>query len=192
MRRMKRALGACLAVVALLGACSRGEEAAEPEPETRPYGGADARPAPAAWMVSPEGAGPVRIGMTLSELAPYLAADADTAAIEAGCAYVEVTDAPPGLGFMVEGRRLVRVEVREGTTATAEGVQLGDAEARVREVYPGLRRMPHKYTDGAYLVVVPGTAPDTLARYVFETDGRRVVQYRAGVAPAVEYVEGCS
>ena len=32
----------------------------------------------------------------------------------------------------------------------------------------------------------------SVARIIFETDGKRVVKYRAGRGPQVEYVEGCS
>lgn len=31
-----------------------------------------------------------------------------------------------------------------------------------------------------------------MARIIFKTDGKRVVKYRAGLRPQVEYVEGCS
>jgi hypothetical protein len=51
---------------------------------------------------------------------------------------------------------------------------------------------PHKYTGGHYLTVTPTAPGDSAYRMVFETDGRRVTQFRAGVRPAVEYVEGCS
>ena len=33
---------------------------------------------------------------------------------------------------------------------------------------------------------------DSARRLIFETDGQRVVRYRAGITPAVEYVEGCA
>jgi hypothetical protein len=62
---------------------------------------------------------------------------------------------------------------------------------RVMELYPTARRTPHKYTDGAYLIVMPFAPADTLHRYVFETDGQRVTVYRAGLYPPVEYVESC-
>ena len=33
---------------------------------------------------------------------------------------------------------------------------------------------------------------DSAYRLIFETDGQRVTEYRAGLLPAVEWVEGCS
>ena len=64
----------------------------------------------------------------------------------------------------------------------------GDAFA----AYPGARAQPHKYEDGHYLVALPGAPADTTHRIVFETAGGVVTRFRGGVAPAVEYVEGCS
>jgi hypothetical protein len=93
---------------------------------------------------------------------------------------------------MVEGGALVRVEVRGGSTPTAGGDRLGDSEAQVQSRYPGMVRVqPHKYEAGHYLVVVPAPPADSLHRLVFETRGGRVVRYRAGLYPPVEYVEGC-
>ena len=195
-----RALAYAAVAAAIVAAACRSERpqaAREPPPgapaAVSPAG--DARVAPrsaAAWVVSPAGAGPVRVGMSLAELMPYLAPGADTASIGDGCDYVSVAGAPDGLGFMVEGRRLVRVEVRSGPTPTAEGARVGDSEQHILQLYPDARRMPHKYTDGHYLIALPDAPADTVSRYVFETDGSRVTTYRAGEYPPVEYVEGCS
>lgn len=144
------------------------------------------------WRISPDGVDDVRIGMTFSELAPYLGNPADTAKIGDSCGYVGVAGAPEGVRFMVEGRRLVRVEVINGSARTPEGIRIGDSEQRILELHPDARRLPHKYTDGHYLIALPDAPSDTLHRYVFETDGSRVTRYRAGVYPQVEYVEGCS
>lgn len=136
-----------------------------------------------------EGSGPFRIGASLAELAPHLAADIDTTSLQRECDYVRGAEAPDSMLFMIEGGRLARVDVTGGTTATSEGARVGDAENRILELYPSAVRGPHKYTDGAYLTV---TGADGVSKYVFETDGQRVTRYRAGVTPAVDYVEGCS
>jgi hypothetical protein len=44
----------------------------------------------------------------------------------------------------------------------------------------------HPNTDGHYVVVVEGAEG-----FVFETDGRRVLQFRGGTADAVRYTEYC-
>lgn len=145
-----------------------------------------------SWMVTPTGAGTARIGMSTVALAPMSSRSADTASIGDGCGYLKIDTAPDSMRFMVEGRELVRIEVAGAQPATAEGARVGDSEQQILALYPKARRLPHKYTDGSYLIVLPGAPADTMHRYVFETDGKRVTAYRAGRYPQVEYVEGCS
>jgi hypothetical protein len=94
---------------------------------------------------------------------------------------------------MVEQGRIVRVDVDSAGLATSEGATVGMSEADIRSRYPGVREVPHKYDErGRYLVVTSASPADSALRLIFETDGARVVRYRAGVVPQVEYVEGCS
>lgn len=109
------------------------------------------------------------------------------------CSYATLNGWPAGIGVMVDGGKVVRVEVRRGNFATSTGARIGDTEERIQSLYPGqVTVSPHKYTDGHYLTVTPTAEADSANRIIFETDGRRVVNYRAGVRPQVEYVEGCS
>ncbi|HYJ79012.1 MAG TPA: hypothetical protein VEW03_05400, partial [Longimicrobiaceae bacterium] len=88
---------------------------------------------------------------------------------------------------------IVRVEATEPGPTTTLGAGIGDSEARVRQLYGGVRAEPHAYTDGRYLVVIPGAPADTLHRVVFETDSAGVVErFRGGLYPPVGYVEGCA
>jgi hypothetical protein len=144
------------------------------------------------WALTATGAGPVRIGMSVAELRSMLGAPEDTTGLAAECDYVEIAGAPEGIAFMTVGGELVRIDVNEGLTPTVEGARIGDPEARVMELYPSARRGPHKYTDGAYLVVLAGAPADTMSRLVFETDGKVVTRFRGGQFPQVEWVEGCS
>jgi hypothetical protein len=179
-----------ISVLLAAGACvsddSSEREAAVP---------ADTASAPSGqseWVVTPEGAGPARIGMSMTELLPHLGSGTDTAGIDEYCDYVAIPAAPDSIGFMVVERRLARIDVYSGETATEAGARVGDTEERIETLYPGVRRIPHKYTGGFYLVVLPDAPADTLSRVVFETDGQIVTRYRAGIWPPVEYVEGCS
>jgi hypothetical protein len=203
---------ALTALVLLAAACGSGRDeapvaqgdsiaAAAPEGDsTAPAPAASAPSADTAWVMRHEGMGPVRVGMTVDEartaLGGDLALNADNPDHPEGadrCDYPRSARLPSGVKMMVQGQRVVRVEVDSGTAATAEGARIGDAEARIQQLYPGRVTVePHKYTDGHYLVVRSAAAGDTTHLLVFETDGRVVERFRAGQKPQVEWVEGCS
>ena len=110
------------------------------------------------------------------------------------CGYVVPRGAPVGIGAMVEQGRIVRVDVDSAGIPTDRGAVVGMPEADVRRLYPdSVETSPHKYdTAGRYLTVVPTSPADSGHRIIFElgADGR-VIRYRAGLRPAVEYVERC-
>lgn len=149
---------------------------------------------PPAAVVSPDGFSVVVVGLTLQQvgtaLGEVLKATYD---ISDECAMLHPTTLPPGMLVMVTRDTVVRIDVDSVGVATAEGARVGDTEASVLARYKGRVTVePHKYTgpDGHYLVVsVPG---DTVHRIIFETDGAKVLTYRAGRRPEVELVEGCA
>ncbi|MFL5483797.1 MAG: hypothetical protein ACJ8AK_16580 [Gemmatimonadaceae bacterium] len=154
-----------------------------PKPET---------PASTSWTVTAGGIGPLRAGMTVAEANKAVGGGfAAPAGADPACSYAKLTKAPDGLAVMLENNKIARVEVRNGTIATAEGARIGDTESRINSLYGGrVTTSPHKYaTGGHYLTVTP--VNDTTHRIVFETDGKAVTSYRAGVLPAVEFVERC-
>lgn len=96
------------------------------------------------------------------------------------------------VSFMVVSDTIVRVDVDSSTVATVWGDRVGDSEGAVLARHAGRVRVePHKYTgpEGHYLIVT--SRDDTLHRLVFETDGKRVMAYHAGLRPYVDWVEGC-
>lgn len=70
----------------------------------------------------------------------------------------------------------------------------GLAEDHIKALYSGqIEVTPHEYLlDGHYLTFVPKDPQDRVNRLIFETDGERVTQFRAGQLPEVAWVEGCS
>lgn len=174
----------------LLAGCSRPEsKAAQPPAElsttdtTLPE-----------WGVSTDRIGVIPYGLTLASLNEMLRDSMRTRPEPGGnCAYVRPASAPPGVSFMVLGDTVARVDVDSTGVLTLEGRGVGDSEQQVLETYRGRVKVePHKYTGptGHYLVVT-GQA-DSLHRIIFETDGAHVLRYRAGILPAVAFVEGCS
>ena len=143
------------------------------------------------WTISPAAFGPLRLGQPVREVAAVLG---DTARpTDESCGYVAPATFPDSVSVMIVNDTAMRVDVRSSMVRTAEGAGIGDSEQRIQELYRGrVRVQPHKYTDGRYLIVTPTNAADSSFRIVFETDGAKVVLYRAGRLPAVEWVEGCS
>jgi hypothetical protein len=145
--------------------------------------------------VTGDGFGALRFGMKVAEaeaalghkLTPFNAADEET------CRYYRPEGALPGLSFMTADGVVVRLDVQDTQEIkTDAGAKIGDAESHVLDLYKGrVEVQPHKYTgpEGHYLVVKGG---DGKVQLVFETDGAKVLNYRAGVEPQVQYVEGCS
>jgi hypothetical protein len=112
---------------------------------------------------------------------------------EQACDYAFLPNLPAGVGLMVFGDTVVRIDVDTTGVLTREGVGVGSSEGEVLERYAGkVRRDPRPYSgpESHYLVVnAPG---DSTFRIIFETDGKRVDGYRLGRRDAVDLIEGCS
>jgi pyruvate/2-oxoglutarate dehydrogenase complex dihydrolipoamide dehydrogenase (E3) component len=74
---------------------------------------------------------------------------------------------------------------------TEQGAGVGDSEQRISELYGRVTVQFHKYRPEGRNLIVTDPA-DSMLRIIFETDSGRVVRYRAGRRPPVDYVEGCS
>jgi hypothetical protein len=149
----------------------------------------------ASWVLTPHAFGTVQMGWTVAQLNAALADTLrPTYEINDECDHLMPAVFPKGTSLMVIQDTAVRVDVFSPGILTPEGAGVGDTETRLREIY-GERAVvtPHKYTgpDGHYVTVMD-TAADSLHMTIFETDGDKVLQYRAGVAPGAQYVEGCA
>lgn len=172
----------------LAAACSRSGDLPRVESDTPPANRTE------TISVTEKGLGNLLVGMTVphaeailkTSLAPPAGVDS------AACRMATWPGAPAGVSLMIEGGQFVRVDVDSGSMPTAAAVRVGDTEDRVKEAYPGrVTVSPHKYTQGHYLTVAPENPADSAYRLVFETDGKRVVRFRGGQRPQVEYVERC-
>jgi hypothetical protein len=186
-----------IASLLLLGslACRERREAPAPAAVAATSADTSADTSATTWLVDLRAAGPLAYGVSLAE-ARRITGDSLAGAPEgAGCHYVVPRAAPAGMRFMVENGRVVRVDVDSAGVKTARGAAVGMGEAEIRRLYPeSLAVQPHKYAErGHYLIVVPRAPADSPYRVIFETDSLgRVLRYRAGLRPAVEYVEGCA
>lgn len=145
------------------------------------------------WVAREDGIGPVKIGMSLSQL--------DAAVHERfvmpedkedqGC--FEVTSRKhPVVSFMIEDGVVVRVNIDGAGVPTVEGIQVGDSEAHARRVYgPRMKVEPHQYTgpEDHYLTI---RSENGKLGIRFETDKGKIARFYVGKFEAVQYVEGCS
>jgi hypothetical protein len=194
-----------LVVAVVLAACSSGDDdrtdAAPPSSTAAPSTTSTTAPAPTTPSDSElrldlRGLGPVRVGMTVAEagaalgrpLVPVVPPPAEE------CAMYGPASGLDGIAFLVARGVVARADVVAGTTATTEGVALGQTEAEAQRRYGGrLEVTPHDFhIGGHYLTLVPTATADAGFRLVIETDGSKVTALRAGRLAEVELTEACA
>lgn len=124
-------------------------------------------------------------------------ADARTSAGESidapadGCHLVAPPSAgtPPRFTYLVHDGVVARIDVTAPEPVAEGGGKVGMSVDDLRRAYPKAIVEPHKYDPkGATWIVGP---PDA-AHFVFELDGTgKVVGWRAGVLPQIDWVERC-
>jgi hypothetical protein len=141
-----------------------------------------------ADVLSPEGFGPIHFGMRVEAAESTLKQRTKNKYTGEGCEYVEFRKYP-NLRFMAEEGVLTRADAGRGIRNSAR-VSVGASIAKVKAMHPKVEVRPHKYDDdGHYLILV--AAGGRAALVLEESDGK-VTAIRAGLKPAVEYVEGCA
>lgn len=173
-----------LAMIALLGACSDKPAVA---PASATASSASTIAATAPGMLRADGIGALRFGMTLAQAEEALGGKADLPApFDPACSMVRFP-ALPKLRFMVENGVVTRADAEAGI-ASAVGA-IGEPLAQVRAAHPEAEISPHKYdTQGHYLSF---PSADGRSAIILEASGGKVTRMRAGLQPAVGYVETC-
>ena len=93
------------------------------------------------------------------------------------------------LAFMFGNTKFVSYSTESVKRTAPGGGKVGMSRSEIDKLYAGrIEETPHKYTDGKYLRITQGKNA-----LVFETDNAgKVTDWRVGVPPFVDYVEGCS
>lgn len=206
---MTKPLSLLFCATLLLAGCNRAAEApADTAPATPPATTAtdappatDATPSDARLALSADGPhwfghGQLRWGMTPEEM--QAAFQPGTLSRPAGvgtddtCHYLIPGNAQGDVRLMVEEGRFVRAEYLTPVTEAPGGGKVGWTAAQVRAAYGDrVEETPHKYEDGALYLRIK--APEGDGVLLFETDASgTVTRWRMGVAPQVDYVEGCA
>lgn len=199
-----------LALVALLAACgtdppesSSGSVLpdtglARSTPDGRPFQPDD--PELNSQLLTPDGWGPLRIGMDRAAVVAAAGEDANPEAVGGSdpdeCDEFRPSRAPDGVLVMLERGVLTRISVSRNTDiATPAGFRVGDAGTSVLAEYGARASVdPHKYQEppARYITVWRQTSSETEQRGIrYETDSDdNVLRLHAG-GPSIEYVEGC-
>ena len=153
---------------------------------------------PGPTLLTPDGWGPLRIGMTRAEVVAAAGEDAQPDAVGGSepeaCDQFRPRDAPAGILVMIERDVLTRISVsRTSDIATPAGFRVGDSGADVLAAYGAQAVVePHKYWEPPARYVTVWRQSDGERRGIrYETDpDDEVVHIHAG-GPSIEYVEGC-
>jgi hypothetical protein len=143
------------------------------------------------WVVRFDGVGPVKIGMSVSQLNGVLREKFSMPVdkTDQGCFYLK-SRKHPHTAFMIENGRLVRIDVEEPGVSTSEGIRVGDLESRALKVYgPQLKVSEHQYIESGHYLTIRSNSGRYGIR--FETDQGKVTTFYAGQYDAIQYVEGC-
>lgn len=142
-----------------------------------------------------DGYGVARFGMSAEEVITAWEGELNGAppAEGASCFHLNPIGQPDMAYFalMFEGGKFVRYSVSNETMTAPGGGELGMDATRIEALYPGIEQQNHKYVEGGHYLRVGEDGGDGVL--VFETDANDVVtEWRVGVPPQVDYVEGCS
>ncbi|HEY5712428.1 MAG TPA: hypothetical protein VIT38_11085 [Allosphingosinicella sp.] len=147
-----------------------------------------------ARLLTPDGYGPVRIGMTRAQVSAALHSPLEGEPIEdeESCIELTATRGHPNLAFMFQAGRLTRISLAgAGPIRTERGIGIGSTAAEVRRAYgPRIEAEVHEYlgAPGEYLT---WWARPNRRGIRFETDNNRRVDVIHAGDGSVRFIEGC-
>lgn len=149
-----------------------------------------------SWKLAPTGWGPVRIGMSRTQLskAIHLDLEGDAFDNEGSCIELYAADnALPGLIFMLIDGKLTRITVTEPSKVlTPRGIGIGASAEDVRTAYgTGLKAEMHHYEGEPAEYLTYWLKPEK-SGVRFETDTSRRVQAIHAGNDSIQYIEGCA
>ncbi len=167
-------------------------------PATAPTSPAPIGPTPAEGTVSYAGFGPAKFGATAEAVRMAWGKDikGDTPSEPGGCHYLYPqprAQGSYGVGFMIEGDKFARIDVDNADVVAPGGGRVGMGADEIRKLYAGrIEEQNHKYVEGGkYLRIKDSAGGNGVLLFAADAAGK-ITEWRIGVAPQVDYVEGCS
>lgn len=155
---------------------------------------------PTAALLTPDGWGPLRIGMSRAEVVAAAGEDANPDAVGGAepdrCDEFRPRNAPAGILVMVESGILTRISVSKNPEiSTPEGLHVGDRGSSVLAEYGSRARVdPHQYWEppAKYITVWQQASSEADRRGIrYEIDSAGEIAHLRAGGPSIEYVEGC-
>lgn len=188
-----------VAITLAMAACSPAPNTpAEPAPVPPPSAPVTPAPTPtpppmptaASKVLGLEGLGDLRIGQPIPTGSAWASRGAQASD---SCTTVSSPDYPGAYAIVTDGR-VQRITLgQRSDVKLAEGIGVGDSEADVKTWFAGFREEPHKYVaaPAKYLTAPNAASGDRALRFEIGADGK-VTLIHIGIAPVLNYVEGCS
>ena len=145
-------------------------------------------------ILTPDGLGPVRIGMTQKQVIAAIGGTLEGDAYDSEDVCVEKESSKlRGVGFLFEEGKLTRISLGHGAEiVTAGGIGIGTAAIAVRQAYRGkLKSEPNIYIEKPAEYLTYWAVPDERG-IRFEVNEKRKVYVISAGGPSIEYVEGCA
>lgn len=136
--------------------------------------------------LSPDGYGKIQFGQRLDQVERKLGQRATPRPADPACSMVGFKRYPQ-VRFMVENGVITRADAR-GVVRNSAGITARMSAKEALRHAPAMRSELHKYDkNGAYLVLPQGEDK----ALIFEASKGKITRMRAGIKPAVDYVETC-
>jgi hypothetical protein len=141
-------------------------------------------------VITDESYGAVRFGDTLSETEKRVGEKADVFEEEGSCKRLRFAKYP-AVNFMVEKGVVVRVDgaYEAGSIPNAYDIKMGDSLESLKARFPAMKMKPHTYVENGHYLIF--NSKDGKRAVLFEEKDGKVAVIRAGLHPAVGYIEGC-
>ncbi len=147
-----------------------------------------------SWQASINSLGPIQIGMSLPTLTSLVGELEQQKGDGEGCVYYSALNSEREVSFMLFEGRLVRIDIYSRKTETLSSLRVGDSTERIKQIYDGsLKTITHPNNPDSELLSLHSSAP-TLNNYriVFEANNGIVTNYRLGLLPYVNWLDGCT
>ncbi len=199
---------ALIAALAFAACSPSGTEPATPVAPETPVAETPPTPPPVASdVLTADGFGPLKIGMTLAEVTAALGPDSNPNAVGGpepeSCDEFRPERAPEGVMVMIQEGKLTRISLVEmSAIKTDKGLGLGDTSETIKAAYGDqAKATPHKYQDkpAEYITwwtggprAEPYVEDETARGIVYEIDGTGKAGAIHAGGPSIQYVEGCA